>query len=959
MSTKRKIFLVLVLSAISLGSAGAWFGAGALYAAYLYLNPKLPEVDTLKDVRMQEPLRVYSRDGKLIGEFGESRRIPILVEDVPEPLIQAFLAAEDERFEEHPGVDYRGLIRAAVNLALTGEKTQGGSTITMQVARNFFLTRERTYTRKLNEIFLALKIERELSKDDILELYLNKIFFGKRALGVAVAAQVYYGKELHELDLAQFAMIAGLPKAPSRYNPIVNPDRAMTRRNYVLSRMYNLGFIGEDEYLAASGAPITAKTHDFEVEVEAPYVAEMARAEMVERYGEERAYTSGMRVYTTIDGKLQTAANLALRHGLIAYEERHGYRGPIKQVAVPAGTELIKITEPDEQDEAGELAIAPPLEQLEPEPQPDTQQAEATTEAEESEPEKPFYELPLEEANRLIADVTRFGNIFPGLILEVIQREVEANADAKKDQPTTIEIAKVFLGEGQYAELALDAAKWAAPFVSVNKKGKEPKSLNDVLEIGDVVWLRYDAQSVLHLAQSPEVEGALASLDPRSGAIISLVGGFDYYKSKFNRALQAKRQPGSGFKPFIYSAALENGFTTASIFNDAPVVFDDPALEGKWRPENYSSKFYGDTRLRHALIHSRNLVSIRLLIALGIKKAQAFARRFDFDDQALPRDLSLALGSGTLTPLELVSGFAVFANGGHKVKPFYIDRVEDTEGNILELANYDLACLQCFVDRIDPILLERNYTVQWPVPEVEKSEAGEETALDDTTAPAEPEVEQTAESLAVSDEIGVNFADDTEAAEDELNTISDEFEAELAYVEPKRLLTQAEQIVDPRVIYIMNSILRDVVKMGTGRRALALGRNDIAGKTGTTNDELDAWFNGFNHKYVTSVWVGYDSLQTLGRGEQGGVSALPIWLEYMRTALENVPEELPKQPEGLVSIRIDAKTGLLASTTTSESLFELFRVENVPTERSEEAGVAIDGGEDGIEIGTTVTEELF
>lgn len=948
MTKRRKILTILMLSGISLGAAAAWTGAAALYGAYLYLNPKLPDVDSLKDVQLQEPMRVFTRDGKLIAEFGEKRRIPVVMEEVPDLLRQAFLAAEDDRFEEHPGVDYRGLLRAAINHALTGDKSQGGSTITMQVARNFFLSREKTYLRKLNEIFLALKIEKELSKDTILELYLNKIFFGKRAWGVAAAAQVYYGKSLAELELPEIAMIAGLPKAPSAFNPIVNPERALTRRNYVLGRMLELGFITAEEHSEASSSPVTAETHEIMVEVEAPYVAEMARAAIIERYGEDEAYNAGLSVYTTLDGELQLAANRALQNGLLDYEARHGYKGPIQNLVLPDGAETIQIMPPVLEEDLKEDSDASLLE---------IEQAlpELAGSEEEQQEAALVHAIPQEEADTLISDVGYLGNIFPGLVLAI--REIPAaEPEGDEQQNAPMDQADLYLGNGSYGELSFAGIQWAAPYETVNTKGKEPEAISDVLRVGDLVWLRADAAGALSLAQLPDVEGALAALDPQSGAVVSLVGGFDYQKSKFNRAVQAKRQPGSGFKPFVYSAALENGFTAASIINDAPVVFDDPALEGKWRPENYSGKFYGDTRLRQGLIKSRNLVSIRLLIALGTRKAREFARRFGFDDEALPNDLSLALGSGTIAPLDLVSGFATFANGGYKIEPFLIDSVVDADGRVIELADYELACLQCFVDQVHPLELEADYIVEWPPEPVELEEGVEQELLNESNQVEEQQqpIEEVVDVAAVEDEL---IADSALPADEGID-VSEEDSIEELYIAPKRVLKQAEQIVDPRVVFIMNSMLRDVVKLGTGRRALALGRNDLAGKTGTSNDEHDAWFNGFNHKYVASVWVGFDGHKPLGRGEPGGRAALPVWVDYMRVALEGIEEQPLKQPDDVVSIRIDAKTGLLASAGTAESLFEVFRSEHVPTEQAEETLPLLDAVE-GEQLGEPVADELF
>jgi penicillin-binding protein 1A len=987
MTRKQHISLLLLLTAVSLGTAAAWLGSATFYAAHLYFSPRLPPVDRLRDVRMQQPLRVYSRDGKLMAEYGEQRRIPVEIEAVPQPLRQAFIAAEDDRFYEHPGVDYQGIIRAGINELVAGDRSQGGSTITMQVARNFFLTREKTYLRKANEIFLALKIERELSKDKILELYLNKIYLGKRAYGVGAAAQVYYGRTIDELELAQIAMIAGLPKAPSTYNPVANPGRAVARRNYVLGRMLDLGFIDQVAHDEAASAPISASTHEVPVEAEAPYVAEMVRADMVERYGEEAAYTSGMRAYTTIDGELQAAANRAVRNGLLDYTERHGYRGPIRRLELPESARRIEIEPPLEALESPEADETADDEPVSPEGR--IERGGGNGEHPDDKPDKPArvdeagtYRFPAPEADRAIRTIGRFANIRPGLVLETFTADRDETPDEDEQETASQHFARVYLGGGQFGQFSFESADWAAPYVSVNQTGREPESLNEVVSVGDFVWLRPEAELEVEkrqpgagsaeaafeapgasedlprhwrLGQLPEVEGALVALAPDEGAVVSLVGGFDYFKSKFNRATQARRQPGSGFKPFVYSAALEHGFTAATIINDAPVVFDDPALEAKWKPENYSGKFYGPTRLREGLVHSRNLVSIRLLIALGIVNARDYAMRFGFPADALPRNLSLALGSGNVTPMEMAVGFAAFANGGFKVDPYYLDRVEDVDGDTLWVADYQVACLECFIKETDPEVLENDYLVDYPEMPGEAGPVAEEQATKGASAHGEAPSDTEPDSVQTDARPGETTGDaqdDPESPENEEAEVGD-----APSPPPRRVVSQAPRITEPRVNYIMNSMLRDVIKRGTGRRALELGRSDLAGKTGTSNDEHDAWFNGFNMKYVASAWVGFDSQKSLGRREPGGRAALPIWKDYMRVALDGVPEKTPKQPEGIVSIRIDAQTGLLASGAGGETLFEIFRAEHVPTQKADAAGEGANGS--GDDNGDSVTEDLF
>jgi penicillin-binding protein 1A len=850
--------------------AGLTLGLAAIGVAYLYLAPSLPSVDALREVQLQVPLRVYTRDGALMAEYGEQRRDPLPIEDTPLPLRQAFLAAEDDRFYSHPGVDYQGVLRAAWNLAVTGEKTQGASTITMQVARNFFLSREKTYTRKLREIFLALRIERELSKDEIFELYLNKIYLGNRAYGVAAAARVYYGRELAELDLPQLAMIAGLPKAPSRFNPVVNPERALQRRDYVLSRMHQIGFLDDERFAEARAAPITARLYSPRVEVEAPYLGEMVRRELFEAFGEE-AYTRGLQAYTTVDARMQRKAVEALRANLIAYDLRHGYRGPEAQVELP---------------EAREPAEAEPV-------------------------ASGFVGLAPLDLDPLLSDYRIVGGLWPGLVLTVEDTRAE-----------------VYLGAGQTVELAFEQARWARAYVNENVQGPEPERLTEILAPGDIIRLAreelppedvsvdeaQDAASgaeepsaepegpriVWSLRQLPEVEGALVSLDPQTGAIRALAGGFDFFQSKFNRATQAERQPGSAFKPFVYSGALEKGYTPASIINDAPVVFEDPALEAAWRPENYSGRFYGPTRLRVALTHSRNLVSIRLLRAIGVPYTHRYVRRFGFDTGRLPRDLSLALGSGTLTPLELTQGFSVFANGGYQVTPYLIERVEDENGRVLRVTGPTELCE--------------------PPCASEGEDAPEDAAADAAEAAVQPEelMAEAAESVpadAPPADAGADAAPDAEAPPPD------------AVPEPR----YAPRVLPASNAYQIASMLRDVVEDGTGRRARALGRTDIAGKTGTTNDQNDAWFAGFTPALATTAWVGFDRLRPLGAGETGAGAALPMWVDFMATALEGVPMADYPQPEGMVTVRIDPESGLLADADNPVALFETFRAENAPT----------------------------
>ena len=823
--------------------AGLIFSLAGLIGLYLYLEPELPSIEGLSDIRLQVPLRVYTEDGSLMAEYGEKRRTPKALDDIPEKLRQAFLSAEDDRFYEHPGVDYQGILRAVAHLIKTGERGQGGSTITMQLARNFYLSSEKTYGRKINEIFLALKIEQELSKDRILELYLNKIYLGNRAYGVAAAARVYYGKTLKDLNLAQIAMIAGLPKAPSRYNPVVNPQRALTRRDYVLGRMRELGYINDAEYRWAKAQPASAGLHDSPVEVDAAYVAEMVRAEISRQFGEE-AYNRGLKVYTTINKRLQEAANASVQHALLSYDQRHGYRGAEKKVELQDWPE----------------------------------------------------ELEQQQWDEALKGMRVYGNLLPALVVAVDEKE-----------------ARVYLRGGRLIGLDWEAISWAKPYIDVNKQGAAPELASEVLVPGDVVRIYKNLQGRWQLGQVPEVQGALTSIAPNDGAIQALVGGFSFRQSKFNRAIQARRQAGSSFKPFIYSAALAKQYTAASIINDAPVVFHDPALEGTWRPENYSGKFYGPTRLREALVKSRNLVSIRILRSIGIRHATQFASRFGFVPNELPHDLSLALGSGELSPLDLSTGYAVFANGGYRIKPYFIRRIEDLNGKVLFEADPAVACVSC-------VLKERG--IELPSASLQRSQEQEGGVVESV----EPlDAVELIEAVSEKDEI---LAD--------------------------KLPKQAERTVDERIVYIMDTILQDVIKRGTGRRARALGRRDLHGKTGTTNDQKDAWFNGFNRSLVTTVWVGFDQQQrSLGNYETGSKAALPMWIEYMRTALDGVPELMMERPEGLVTVKINPETGELAAPGDKNAIFEVFRAERAP--KVMQSGTRLESN-DGREV---MPEQLF
>lgn len=829
-------------------------GALTLYGFYLYINPKLPDIDTLKDVRLQVPLGVYTQDKELIYEFGEMKRTPLEFDQFPQQMINAILAAEDDRFFEHPGVDYQGILRAAYELIISGgEKRSGGSTITMQVARNFFLSREKTYYRKLSEIFLALKIEKELTKEDILALYLNKIFLGHRAYGFAAAAHVYYGKSLDELTLAQTAMLAGLPKAPSRYNPITNPERATERQHYVLKRMKDLEFIIEQDYMLARGEKDEAEIHGQNIEVDAMYIAEMVRAEMEERYGDE-ALSAGFKVFTTINKARQDAANAAMRTAMLEYDRRHGYRGHLEHV------DLFKTEEADD----------------------------------------------FEAWQQALTDIDQTGNLEPAIIFSI---DYEVDKESEKQSS-----AFAYTQSGRIAYLPWDNIKWARRYIDENHMGPELKSIHEILKIGDVVYVAPGENGCSYLAQVPRVAGALVSLNPNNGSIDALVGGFDFDRSKFNRVIQAKRQPGSSFKPFIYSAAIDKGFTTASIINDAPVVFDAPGLEDTWRPENYTGKIYGETRLRKALIKSRNLVSIRLLRDIGIGYAVRYARQFGFENSNLPRDLSLALGSGTVTPMELATGYSVFANGGYRIKPYVIDYIVGPDGSVIHITDRFEVCAECLKEE----------------EEANTEDVGEESLTEPETAEQDQEQIEEQKTVPVQQDTLQAFL----VAGDEQPSLEDTIRRELQFLEGPIAQTPAARIISPQTAFLMNSMLRDVITRGTGVKARSLGRRDLAGKTGTTNDQRDAWFSGFNANVVTVAWVGFDNPIPLGNRETGAKAALPMWMHYMGTTLKGQPETDLVHPPGIVSVRINEKTGQLTTATDPDAIFEFLLEDQIASDET-------------------------
>ncbi|MCF7519509.1 MULTISPECIES: penicillin-binding protein 1A [Pseudoalteromonas] len=819
----------------------SFLGLITLVGLYYYVKPDIPSVQVLKDVQLQTPMQVFSRDGLLINQFGEKRRIPVTIDQIPQPLIDAILATEDNRFYEHIGIDPIGIVRSAIVLISTGEKKQGASTITMQLARNFFLTREKAYIRKVKEIFIALHIESILSKDEILELYLNKIELGNRAFGIGAAAQVYYGKELNELTLAQMAMIAGLPKAPSALNPIRNPVRAKARRNVVLGRMYTEKYITQAQYDEATSAPITAKFHGAEIDVYAPYISEMVRAEMVARFGHERAYNTGFRVFTSIDSEIQQAAQDALVNNLHAYDMRHGYRG-------------------------------------------------ATAQLWDSETENPLNKDAILEK---LKDVKEFGPLLTGVVTQVAEQSIQ-----------------VLLKNGEQVTVEWDGLKWARKYITRYRQSFPPKTAAEILTAGAQIWLRKNTDDSYILSQIPEASSALVSLDPQDGRIKAIVGGYSFEQSQYNRAVQAKRQVGSNIKPFIYSAALENGYTLASILNDAPINQWDKSQGVAWRPKNSPAVYNGPIRIRRALAQSKNVISVRLLRGVGLQRTADHLLKFGFLNSDINRSESLALGSASITPLELARGMSSFANGGHLITPYFITEIQDSSGNTIFKTQPELAC--------------------------------------DTPEPT-------------------SFTSYT-ADSDQLNS-----------AQPDTAPRCAPRIISKQNAFLISQAMHSAIWgggswthktgwSGTGWRAQALERRDLSGKTGTTNDSVDTWFSGFNRNVMTSVWVGFDNPgNPLGRStynnnldksqisgaESGAKTAQPAWVDFMRVALDGMPEAPIELPEGLVSVRIDLATGLLSHKNDYTSRFEYFIKGTAPTK------YVLDQPTDVFEENLSTEEELF
>lgn len=855
---------------VSLSIIAMVMGLCTIAGLYFYIKPDLPSVSVLKDVRLQTPMKVFTQDGKLISQFGVKRRIPLELEHVPDSLVHAILATEDSRFFEHPGIDPIGILRAAVNLALTGEKGQGGSTLTMQLARGFFLTREKTFLRKFKEIFIAWHIERVLTKQEILALYINKVELGHRSFGFGAAAQVYYGKDINELTLAQVATLAGLPKAPSTMNPISRPERSVNRRKVVLSRMKAEGYITDEEYQVAANAPVTAEKHGAEIELDAPYLANVIYEEMIALYGKEEAETGGYNVYATVPSHLQIAAKSAVVTNLHDYDERHGYRGPIAQLWDTSEEALTGAWEED--------AI---LEYL--------------------------------------APIPSYKPLQPAVVTQVYDTAIT-----------------VLDKQGDYHYIDWEGLAWARPYLSDTKQGPDPKTAAEIVAPGAHILIRpMPDGEAWQLGQFPDATGALVAVDPNNGAVRAIVGGYNFYQSQFNRATQAKRQVGSNIKPFLYSAALENGYTLASVINDAPINQWDRGSGNAWRPKNSPPIYDGPLRMRIALGKSKNVVSVRLLRAVGIDNVRQYMRQFGFEMSDLPRDESLSLGTASLTPLEVASGFASFANGGYAISPHFIERIEGQFGEYVWQASPPTACPTCEIGE--------SLTAQ----------------LDSDTV------------LASAD------ADSQPAT---------------------KLPPQAERIISEQNAFLVGEMMRTAITgsgssrnktywRGTGWRAnTLLRRKDLAGKTGTTNDAKDTWFSGFSPDLVATAWVGFDDMsRSLGRtsrnkflfnrvqkqtgrspniignamvgGEDGARVAQPAWIRFMEQALVDKPEVSKHIPDNVVTVRIDRTTGKLTDRIDHTSRFEYFMAGTEPQTYVDDHEIIDPVGEKSTE--PAPTDEIF
>lgn len=790
MSSRSRTRFVTIMCLVWTAVCGAVL---SLAAVFLYLNPQIPTAETYRHVRIETPLRVFAEGGQLMAEFGERRVIPLTLADVPPLFIHALLDTEDKRFYSHGGVDFISLLNDSIELVVNREITSGASTITMQLAKNISLSPERKFIRKFKEMLLAVKIEQELTKDQILELYFNVVPFGKRAYGAQAAAFTYYGRPLNQLDVAQLAMLAGIPQAPTAGNPINGPERAMKRRNLVLSRMLEQGSITQEQYDVAVNSPNTASVHERDLDIAAPYASEWVRQQLVARYGTD-VYSSGYEAMTTVDAHLQDVATKAVRDGVFRYDRRHGFRGPIAHADIPEDASARRI--------AVQNALVP----------------------------------------------------YPphvGLEAGVVVAVDGVNFSAMR-------------ANGETVSIGLDGYKWASRLVDANARGAPPTKAADVAAVGDILWLRGFKEGWT-LSQMPEIQATIIAMNPANGAVKAIVGGFDFSANQFNHALQAARQPGSGFKPFVYSAALDSGVTPATIFMDAPLVFEDENMETTYRPKNDGSRFNGPTRLREALYRSINLVSIRVLLAVGAGPVLDYVKRFGFDTTDFPRNTQLAIGGGTMgvTPMQMARAYATFANGGYLIEPNILKEVRNLAGETIYKARYPVVCAEC------------------PQPQI----------------PADGD--QAEPMVAANPDAPI----------------------------------PAPRVLDEGNAFIMNSMLQDVIRRGTAIRAKALNRNDLAGKTGTTN-EADTWFNGYQKNLVASVWVGFSDHRPVGDNEYGSNSPLPIWMDFMKVALEGVPEDTRQQPSDVVTLKIDPRTGEAASPDQQNAIFEYFLADHAPTARA-------------------------
>jgi penicillin-binding protein 1A len=886
-------------------------GVIAVVGLYFYYEDELPSVEVLRDVELQTPMRIYTKDGQLISQYGVKRRIPVSLEDVPETLVQAIIATEDSRFYEHYGVDPIGVGRAALNLLMTGEKGQGASTLTMQLARGFFgLTRKKEYTRKIKEVFIALRMEQELTKDEILELYLNKVELGHRAFGVGAAAQVYYGKDLSELSLAQLATIAGIPQRPSVLNPVTRPDLSKERRRIVLLRMLDEGYITKDQFEQSANEDVPAKRHGAEIELDAPYLADLAYNEIISIYGKETAETSGLRIFTTALSHRQEAAQKAVVQNLHDYDERHGYRGPIAQIWTPLDLEKLEAqgyTLPLTQEDIDTL----------------------------SKDKGGFIRPEREELIEILADIDKIGPLIPAVVMRTEEQS-----------------AWVMTQDNDEIQISWDGLDWARPYIDDQTQGPDPQLATDVVQEGMLVYIRQrDQDNVWQLSQFPDATSAFVALNPFNGALEAVVGGYSFYHSQFNRATQAKRQVGSNIKPFVYAAAIDNGYTLASVINDAPINQWDASSGVAWRPQNSPAEYDGPIRMRVALGKSKNVVSVRLLRGVGLEATREYLSNFGFDRSEIPQDETMSLGSGSHTPLETATGIAVIANGGFAVSPYFIDRIENSAGQTIWQAEPVYACDPCEGYNRDGTF-NANEVLSQQQKERQK-EQEEATAIDDI------------EALLAAQLAGENsVANESEQGQSE-QAQNNQGETPLF---TRNEMQSAPRVISPQTAFLVSEMMRTAVRgngrfntdtywVGTGWRARnLLQRTDIGGKTGTTNDSRDTWFSGFAPGLVATAWVGFDdNVRQLGRAsrnqnlinknptrfnfignaminaEDGAKAAQPAWIRFMQTALQDVKQGSKEIPEDIVRVRIDRATGLLTRRTDSSSMFEYFLKGTEPT----------------------------